>query len=304
MHTRSFATFIAVACLAVASCGSPEEQSAEYLTKAQELYDAEDFTAARIEAMNAAQIEPRNADVRFLLAEIEEQDQDFRKAIGHLQVAVDANERQRPSRIKLGNYYVLAKATDDADAQATAAESIAPDDPEVQLLRARVHYLRGDNEAAMTEIEKALATSPEMLDATMFKAGIFVAQQDTDAALQLVDDRLANESGDNRKKLQQFRVIMLRAVGRNDEVEADLEAMAVEYPDDESVAVTLAQLYVSQNRIDEAEEILRKIIDMDPTDIDRQVEFARFIASQVGPEAAEETLQEFIAETPDELEMH
>ncbi|TDJ48250.1 MAG: tetratricopeptide repeat protein, partial [Gammaproteobacteria bacterium] len=241
MRSRFFVGIIALSGLLIAGCGSPEERSAAYLTKAQTLYDAEDYTAARIEAMNAAQIEPRNADVRYLLAEIEEKGQDFRKAIGHLQVAVDADETHLRSRIKLGNYYVMAKAADEADAQATAAESLAPDNAEVYLLRARVYYLRDDNDAAMAEIEKALAKNPEMIDATMFKAGIYIARNDPDSALALVDDRLAAESGDHRKKLQQFRVIMLRAVNRNDEVEADLKAMVEEYPDDQTIAITLAQ---------------------------------------------------------------
>ena len=309
MRSRLLVYIVALTCLLVAGCGSPEERSAAYLTKAQSLYDAEDYTAARIEAMNAAQIQPRNADVRYLLAEIEEKNQDFRKAIGHLQVAVDADETHLPSRIKLGNYYVLAKAADEADAQATAAESIAPDDPDVLLLRARVYYLRDDidndidNELAMAEIEKVLAKHPDMIDATMFKAGIYIARSEPDAALDLVDDRLLVASGDNRKKLQQFRVIMLRAVNRNDEVEADLTAMLEEYPDDQVIAVTLAQLYASQGRIDESEKILRRIVDSDPTNAERRVEFVRFLANQRGLEAAEAALKEFIAETPDEMKL-
>lgn len=294
---------VAAATVLLAACGSPEERAADYLQKAQQLYDEEDYTTARIEALNAAQIQPRNAEVRYLLAQIEEQEQNFRQAIGHLHVAVDADENHLPSRLKLGNYYILAKAIDEAEAQATAAEAIAPDNAEVMLLRARVLYLREDVDGAMAKIEAALAADPEFVDATMFKAGVLVSRQDFDPALALVEQAIAAATGEDAQRLRQFRIILLRSAGRNSDVETELKAMIADYPDEESYAVTLAQLYMADDKIDEAEAILRGIVDAKPDDPNRRIDFARFMLRQRGPEAAEAALAEFVAELPESMEL-
>lgn len=303
MRSKTLAAIATLVCVLLAGCSSPDERAAAYLAKAQELYEEGDYTTARIEAMNAAQIQPRNAEVRYLLAEIEESEQNFRQAIGHLQVAVDADDTHLPSRIKLGNYYVLAKAVEQADEQVTAAEGLAPDDPEVMLLRARVLYQQQDYEGALEQIERTLATDPGFVEATMFKAGIFVSRQEIDNALGLVDDAVNAAEEKDVKKLRQFRVILLRSAGRNSEVEDDLKALMIDYPDEETYAVTLAQLYISQGKLDQAEEILRKIIQADPADVDRRIEFARFLLAQRGPEPAEDALKQFVAELPDSTKL-
>jgi tetratricopeptide (TPR) repeat protein len=299
LRSIKFLALAALICVSLMACGSPEERAADYLAKAQQLFDEEDYTTARIEAMNAAQIEPRNADVRYLLAEIEEQDQNFRQAVGHLQVAVDADQNHLPSRLKLGNYYILGKAIAEADEQATAAEAIAPEDPQVLLLRARVLYLQQDSAGALAKVETALEIDPTLVEATMFKAGIFVTREDFDAALALVDSALADAEPDEMRQLRQFRIIMLRSAGRNKEVETDLKALISDYPEEESYAVTLAQLYVSEDRGDEAEAILRGLVEAQPGDEDRRIEFARFLATQNGVEAAREALEEFVVELPE-----
>ena len=285
------------------ACASPEDRAKAYLEKAQQLYEQEDYTTARIEAMNAAQIEPRNADVRYLLAEIEEKEENFRAAIGHLQVAVDADADHLDSRIKLGNYYILARALAEAEEQVAEAERLAPDDAEVLLLRARVLYLQEDTAGAMEQVNLAIAADPTLVDATMFKSGVFVAQQDYDAAIRIVDEAVSGASADDVKRLRQFRIILLRAAGRNEEVESDLNAMIADYPDEESYAVTLAQLYIGQKKIDEAEAILRRIVDADPENADKKIDFARFILIQRGPEAAEAELAGFVAQLPDSMQL-
>ncbi|MBT8441214.1 MAG: tetratricopeptide repeat protein [Gammaproteobacteria bacterium] len=303
MREKVIVVLTALICALPVACSSPEERAAAYLAKAQELYDEGDYTTARIEAMNAAQIQPRNADVRYLLSEIEESEQNFRQAIGHLQVAVDADETHLPSRIKLGNYYVLAKAVDEADEQATAAEGIAPDDPEVLLLRARVLYLQDDTDGALAQIDRTLEADPGLVEATMFKAGMYVARQEFDNSLELVDMALADADGEDVRQLRQFRIILLRSAERNEEVETDLKSLMEDFPDEEGYAVTLAQLYISEDRTDEAEEVLRKVVAADPTDVDRRIGFVRFLAAQRGPDEAEAALKEFVAEMPDSSEL-
>ncbi|MDH3978798.1 MAG: tetratricopeptide repeat protein, partial [Gammaproteobacteria bacterium] len=289
-----------LACILLVACSSPEERAANYIDKAEALYADEDYVGAKIEAMNAAQIEPRNADARYLLAQIEEKQQNFRGAIGHLQVAVDANPNHVESRIKLGNYYVLAKAADLAEEQSIAAMELDPENPEARLLKARVAYLNEDLVTARTEVDTALIQDPGLVDGIMFKAGIDMAEDNLEGALELVDNGIANANAEGIKNLRQFKILMLRASQRNEEVEAELQALIKAYPDDDGFLLALAQLYAVEDRIDEAEQTYRQYIDKAPDDVERRITFAQFVGAQDGPERAEETLQAFIEELPDE----
>ncbi|MDP6414349.1 MAG: tetratricopeptide repeat protein [Gammaproteobacteria bacterium] len=304
MGSRFSSLLPLLVCTLLTACGSPEERSANYLEKAEALFAQEDYVTARIEAQNAAQIEPRNADVRYLLAQIEETEQNFRKSIGHLQVAVDADPNHLKSRLKLGNYYILAKATELATEQAEAAIKLAPDNAEAMLLQSRIHYLNEDIETAMKEVDAALTNDPTLIDALTFKAGLIIANGETDAALQLIQSGINTANPDDVKKLRQFRVLILVSAERHDAIETDLKTLAADYPDDESFPLALAQLYVSQKRLDEAEVIYRSYIDQDSQDVQRRLAFVRFMGAQHGPEAAESELKGFVADLPETLELH
>lgn len=303
MGSRFSLAFSLLICVLLAACGSPEERAASYLSKAEALFEQEDYVTARIEAMNAAQIEPRNADVRFLLAKIEEREQNFRKAISHLQVAIDADPNHLESRIKLGNYYVLLKAKDLAIEQATVAQEQAPDSAEVRLLQARIDVLNEDMDAALIEVDVALAADPKLIEAIILKAGIKMANGDTDAAMQIVQDGTAAADDSGAKQLRQFRILLLRSAERYDDIETELKSLAADYPDEESFPLALAQFYVTQKRTDEAEEIYIQYVEKDPQDVKRRIEFVRFVGALHGAEAAENTLQGYVTDLPDATEL-
>jgi len=290
-------------CILLTACGSPEERAANYLAQAEALYEEEDYVTARIEALNAAQIEPRNADVRFLLAKIEEHEQEFRKAIGHLQVAIDADPNHLESRIKLGNYYVLAKSAELASEQANAAIELAPSNSEVRLLLARVHLLNNDLDAAEKLVDATLASDPQLIDAIVFKAGVDMTNGKTDAALQFVQESIETADEEGVKRLRQFRILLLRAAERYDAIEADLKVLVADYPEEESFPLALAQLYVSQERIDEAETIYQDYVEKDPQDIQRRIAFVRFMGTQHGLETAENTLLGYVTDLPESMQL-
>ena len=136
MQVRKSLLVLSVALL-LAACGSPEERAAGYLEKAQKLYDDGDYVKARLEAQNAAQVEPKNAKARYLLALIAEQGKEYQQMFGHLLVAVDGDPSNVEARLKLGTLYFLGQAWEDAEKQAAELMKLAPDDARVHLLQAR-----------------------------------------------------------------------------------------------------------------------------------------------------------------------
>jgi len=299
VRLKLFLLVLVISCASLNACGSPEDRAAAHLKRGQELFEQEDYTTARIEGLNAAQLEPRNVEVRFLLADIEEREGNFGQAVGHLLVAVDADPEHVGARTKLGLYFVLARAADQAQEHVDKAMQIAPDDPEVKLLNARLLYLRQKRNEALAEADAALEINPEYVDAIIFRSGINMTIGKIELALADIDSSIAKAQKDDIRKLRQFRVLLLRYADRLDDAALELIALIDDYPESQEYSVGLAQIYVAQGKVDEAETVLRAILESEPKNAELRIAFARFIADQRGTEASIKTLQTFIEEQPE-----
>jgi tetratricopeptide (TPR) repeat protein len=303
VHLKPTFILLAIASMLLVACGSQEDRAEAHLEKALTLMAEEEFVAAKIEALNAAQIDPKNVEARYILATIEERNRNLNAMMGHLQVVVDADPSHLEARLKLGNLYLLAKATDEAAREATAILDQDPLNAKAHLLNARVLYQKEEREEAKKEVNVALELDPLLIDAIMWKAAVRMTESDFEGAFSLIDDGLANADQDGTLTLRKFRIILLRAANRMPELEADLLALTKDYPDDRNFALSLAQLYASQERIDEAEGILRPIMASDPSDVTLRIAFARLIADKRGTDEAVEELKNFISESPEDTQL-
>ena len=175
--------------LVIAACGNPEERASAYMAKSQALYDQGDFVAAKLEAQNAAQIAPKDARAHYMLALIAEHDQEFRPMVQSLLMAVDADPKMVAARVKLGTLYFFGQAFDQAAEQAKAATALAPDDPDVRVLNARLMLKDLKNEPAIKELDAALAKNPDLVDAIILR-GAAQAMTDPAGGLKILDDAI------------------------------------------------------------------------------------------------------------------
>lgn len=287
-----------VAVLLLVACASPEERAAEYLVKAQAFYDEGEYVKAKLEAQNAAQVEPKNSQARYLLALVAEQEQEYQQMFGHLMVAVDGDPDNVEARIKLGTLYFLGQAWDEATEQATELMKLAPDDARVHLLQARVLVQKGDREGGIAEIEKSLELDPDYADAIILKAAAD-SMENLDEGLKTLDTAIARLPADKSRPLRELRVIMLSQAKRLDQVETSLESLAADFPKEQSYQFQLAQFYTSQGRVDDADQLLKGLTERDPTDTDKQLGYVQFLATQRDQDKAEAALREFIKQNPD-----
>ena len=92
------------------------------MKNAQELYDKGDYVKAKLEAQNASQIAPKDAAAHYLLAQVAEQQQEFRADVpAACMMAVETDPKLVPARVKLGTLYFFGQAYDQAAEQAKAA---------------------------------------------------------------------------------------------------------------------------------------------------------------------------------------
>jgi len=284
--------------LMLAACGSPEQRAADYLDKAQKLYDEKDFVKARIEAQNAAQLEPKNAKARYLLALIAEEEKQYQQMFGHLSVAVDSDPSNVEARLKLGTLYFLGQDWNEAAKQADELMKLAPDDARVHLLHARILIQKQDQAGGLAEIDTALKLDPDYVDAILLRAAAD-AMESIDKGLASLDTAIARLPADKTRPLRELRVLMLTQGKRVNEVEDSLRSLSKDFPEEQSYQVQLAQFYTSQGRVDEADQLLKKLTEADPKNADKQLGYVQFLASQRDAERAEAALKAFVEQNPD-----
>ncbi|MCC5794929.1 MAG: tetratricopeptide repeat protein [Chromatiales bacterium] len=296
--TIALAAIVAV----LAACTPAEERAANYLTRAQTLFEEGNLTRAKLEARNAAQIEPRNAEARFLLAQIAEREQEVRPMIQNLMIAVDADPNHVQARLKLGNLMFFGQAYDQSFEQLQALLELDPGNAEVVILEGRHKAQQGDFAAALERFERATQIDPGNSEAIILRAASY-AESDVDLSLSILDEGIARLSAERAKPLREIRVLILGQAGRTDQVEQEFRALLRDFPDEQRFQQQLAGFFAQQGRMDEADEVLRTVAERDPGEVNPRLTYVGFLATQRSVEDAEATLKAFIEETPDKLEL-
>ena len=301
MRTRSSLLLVAFALL-LAACGTPEKRAADYLVDAQKLYAAGDYVKARLEAQNAAQLEPVNVQVRFLLAQISEQQKLYPEMVGHLQVVVNEDPANVEARLKLATAFFLGQMYVESAQQTEALLRLAPKDPRAHLLNARLLFHKGDRSSGMTELQSALQLDPANVEAILLKAASF-GPKEIDQALATLDVAINHLAPEKTRLLRELQLILLAEANRPGAIEVALRQLVRYFPEEQRYQFQLAEFYTSQGRVDEADQLLKSVTEADPKNADKQVGYAQFLEKHGNPAKAEAALKTFIARNPDALKL-
>ncbi len=301
MLARSVALLCVIALLA--ACSSPEDRVASYLDKARQLFDEGQYVEARIEARNAVQIRPKNAQARLLLAELALEQKAYVAALNHLKIAVETEPELLDARLSLGFLYYYGRALEELSEQVEIANRLAPQDPRVLLMNARLLEARGDKTAALDKLDKSLRADPSSAQAIGFMASLAAELQGEDAGIAVINGYLGAVAADEVETLRALKAVFLSNAGRDDEVEAEIRQLAADYPDNERYPEALTRYYVAEGRVEDAEQVLRDVIRRDQADVGRQIDLIQFLAGQRDSESAEAALKDFIRNSPDSPEL-
>jgi len=289
-----------LAILVLAGCESPEERAAGYVARAEQLLEEENLVKAELEVRNALQIEPNNADARFLLARVAESRGDFGEMAANLRAAVKSRPDFLEARLKLGTLYALSGAPDRANEQLVEVEKLAPNDPEVRVLKARLLAADGDLDAAAEELRVAITEKPDSMEAMGLLANV-TAESDVDAALDIVDQAIA--STEENRVLRILKVQLLERGGYLDRVESELRSIVADYPDEPVYSYQLARFLAGEGKVDDVEAVLGAVVARNPEDTEAKLALIQFTAGIRGPDEGQALLRRFIDESPDDHEL-
>ncbi len=298
---RPLITVLLVSVL-VAACASPEERAAEFVADARQYYAAGDLKAALLQAQNAAQIDPKSADARFLMAEIHEKEGNLREVVSNLLVAVDSEPDHLQAQLKLGTLFFYAQSWDQAAKYAAAAAAIAPEDAEVRLLQARLNFQQQRYDEGLQLLDAVISRDPGNLDAIVLKV-MGIARSDPEQALIAVDGFISRVDPGKTQALRRVRLGLLDERTEPGAVERELLALARDYPGERDFPLQLTSYYLQRGRTDEAEKLMRDMVARQPDDVNLRLSLVQFLANARSPALAETTLKAFITERPADLQL-
>jgi tetratricopeptide (TPR) repeat protein len=284
--------------LLILACSSAEERLAEHLRRANQYFESEQWSEARIEFWNALKLDPDNAEAHFRMAESLLRLQQYRDARWEYQEAIRLAPDNLDWRINLAELLVVFDLMSDAVEQLDAVLERNPDHADALVLRAIVLARKGSPEEALAELEHGLQVDPQHQRGLQLQARLLDGRGDVEGAeaalrkLVAAHPSVANRHlfalfwgshGEFDKAERQYRVaveaadtpesrVRARQVlaayhfsrGDAEAAERELLAARADAPDDPALALTLARLYASQGQTERAKELLEARVRQTP----------------------------------------
>ena len=279
---------VAVAALLASGCGGPEARKQKSLEASQAFLEENNLEKARVELRNVLQIDPNDAEARYLSGVVAERLQNVRQAAGHYRGALDVAENHAEARAALARIYVVAGLP--AEAIKILAESPEPIESSADLLAVRgaARAQLGLLDDALSDAEAAVAASPANERALALYAGVLARIERTTDAANVLEDGIAAlpESVD----LRIARAVMAEDAGEPEIAERLYKEVVDIQPESAMYAYQLSGFYERQERYDVAEQSLRDAATRveDPRSV--RARLVTFLETRVGAAAAEKEL--------------
>ena len=302
---------MSVALAFTAGCNrDPNVRKQKYLESGKRYEDSGKYKEAAIQISNALKVDKNYADAHYEMAKIYLKMNSASQAYRELLRTVDLSPTNLKARIDLGNLLLAGHAVDRAQDQANAVLAINSNYADAYALEAGVAQSKGDNAAAMKDIQRAIQIDPNhatyhtasallqsanpanepAVEAELGKA----ASLDTkDATPHLVLASLLAKKNDLLGAEQQYLTaisiapqnLQARAslaglylhVGDKYKAEQTLRQAVVDTPDSEEAASLLQQFYDKTGQLDRGESAFAELTAKNPKSFAIKMTYARVL---------------------------
>ena len=293
--------FVLILIVLLAGCGGAEDRKAAHMDKGNALVAEGNFEKARLEFKNVLQIDPKDIEARYALAQTLEKLQNWRGAAGHYLAIIEADPGNKKALSRMGQIYLLGRDVDKAAEMADKILSSDAKDPDGLVLRAAVKAARDDLDGAMEDAKLALATAPAHVNASALVASLQLRAGHSEESVKTLEEAIKLNAGDVTLRSLLARVDA--QIGKNDEAAKLFAEIAEQEPAVLAHRIRLANFYVSQKRVDEAETVLKSAITDLPDEVMAKLAYAEFLAKQRSGDAAIEALGKMVDEQPDAYQL-
>ena len=301
-YHRTLLFLLMAAVLTASACTNPEKAKSEYLSKGEAYLKEEKFQEASIEFRNAIQIDDKLAAGYWGLARAYEgmhRGQEFFEA---LRKTVELDPNHLDSRVKLGNYYLLAASTGRQDFIGEAerlAKEILEKDPnhiEGHILMGSVLFSQHEHEKAFAELNRAIELDPRRIESYLSLAKFYVVTKDHVKAEEVFKRAISMDNNSPLAHSEYGKYLV--QVNRSEEAEAQFRKAVEVAPSDKNARFTLASFYLARRQLDKAEESYKALAALDGRP-ENQATLADFYSFVNRTDEAIKIYQDILAASPD-----
>jgi len=292
VFSRSALAALAVV-LVLGACDSPEERLQTYYENGAKLMEEGSYDKASLEFRNALQINGDHIPSLFGLSQLEERRANWRAVRNLLEKIIDLDPKHLGATVRLGRMMLLGGQIDRALELSNKASEIDPNAIDALTFKAAVLLNLNDPKGALAAANKALEKDPKNIDAISVLAAERMAAGEMREAIALLDTGIKQD--ERNVALQLIKIRALASLDAVDEVESVLMRLIELYPDTDAFKTSLVNLYLREERQDDAEAVMRDKADANPGDFDAALSVVRFLNTVRGPEQAIEELNTLIA---------
>jgi tetratricopeptide (TPR) repeat protein len=287
----------ALTLLALLGCGSAQSRKAGYLTHGQAYYADGNFDKAAVEFRNAAEIDEKDASVRYWLGRARERSGDIRGAMAQYQSAVNNDPTAAPARAALARLYLYAGLADRAMEIIEPGLANAPEDPQLLTVHGAAEERLGNPSAALIDAQTAVQLAPDDDYAVALLASLYKKRAQFDDAIKTVQAGLLHLP--RSVDLHSIMADLYLAAQRPAEAEAELRQVVALEPKALVHRYRLAQYYLGQQNVDAAEHTLQEAITAVPDSSAAKLTLVQFLSAQRGRERAGAEADQLMAQNPD-----
>ncbi len=292
--------FLPLLSLCLISCSSKDTKLANYLERANDLFENDDFATAEIEYLNVLQIENESAEAISRLGIIYYDQVRFARAFPYLTTAAEIDPKNSEVLYRLGFLYLVSG---DSKSAARKAEDILAYEPSnrhapillantaknIEEMENRIQQLKflkaskSENpsievgiailegrtrklELAKASIQRALAIDPNSHYAHVVQRGLHLTEGNTSAAVAALKKAAENSPlrSANRVDLAQHYL----ESGNIESYKQTIEPIIKKAPKFLPALILSAKYEASQNQLDKALRWIDSVLALDPTNHD------------------------------------
>lgn len=247
----------------LAACDTAEERAEGHFQEGIKLLEAGDVDRALVEFRNVFKLNGRHREARLAYANAQRERGVFREAFGQYLRLVEQYPNDFEARIALAEMSFDSRNWKDLDTHASKAVEVKPDDLRAKSLSNVANYFSAlrdkDDDARDAAISKAqtyIAENDQLKDSRALLVDDLIRRQSWTEALTQLD--LSLELEPENPAIYSMRLSVLRQLGDEAGILAQLQEMVAKFPDNEQVKAMLVGQFIRAEQIDDAETFMRQ----------------------------------------------
>lgn len=301
-NSVSFLILLLVALLALSGCTNAEKAKAEHVRRGEAYLKEQKFQEASLEFRNALQIDDKMAAAHWGLAQAYEGLQRFPEMITELQKTNELDQNNVDSRVKLGNYYLVAsKGRPELldEAERLVKDTLAKDANHIEahILMGGVLFAKNEQDKAFAELNHAIELNPSRVESYLSMARFYIVTSQRDKAEELFK-RAISLNPSSPLAHSEYGKFLVQG-NRLPEAEAELLKAVEVGPGDRNARFVLASFYLVNRQLDKAENEYKALAALDQDKPENQAVLADFYSSINRADDAIRIYKDILTKSPD-----